>query len=196
MPIELIIAAIVIGLLIGGLFIIKSKKEDKPRQAPPAPIVVPVQSWGPAIFPAAEDYIAWQKRNNFPVSDGEPIPRAVALADMQFVFNSVMGMMTYVADDGPHDYTGDLPMSAGDCEDFAIMFRYRALEAGIPRNCMRMVHVRTETGGWHAVLGIWTTSGLYVLDQRKGIKAGPWPYASAGYLEGHFEAGDKWGALQ
>ena len=190
MPIELIVAGVLAGI-VAVVFLLK-KREDK-LEAPPPPVAVPVKSWGSAGFDPALDYIAWQKRNNFPVSVGEPTPRPVALVDMIDVFENVMSEMTYVYDDGNEDYTLDPPMIAGDCEDFAIMFRLRLMKKGVPLDCMRMVHVRTETGGWHAVLGVWSLSGLYTLDQRKGA---PWPYASGGYLEGHFEAGDVWGALQ
>lgn len=55
---------------------------------------------------------------------------------------------------------------AGDCEDYALAKREKLIEAGWPRECVKLACCWTDTGVYHAVLTVDTTDGTYVLDNR------------------------------
>lgn len=57
-----------------------------------------------------------------------------------------------------------LPRSGiGDCEDIALEKRRLLIERGFPKGALRLVAGENSKEG-HAVLGIWTTTGVIVLD--------------------------------
>lgn len=56
---------------------------------------------------------------------------------------------------------------AGDCEDFALAYRARLVEAhGWPAGALRLALCETETGERHVVLTCETTGGTWILDNR------------------------------
>jgi predicted transglutaminase-like cysteine proteinase len=59
------------------------------------------------------------------------------------------------------------PVSAGDCEDYALLKQRTLDDAGFGANNLRMTVVLDEHGEGHAVLTVTTTQGDYVLDNRR-----------------------------
>ncbi|NDY73970.1 hypothetical protein DO021_19570 [Desulfobacter hydrogenophilus] len=62
----------------------------------------------------------------------------------------------------------------GDCEDYALLKRHLLLEAGWPKEKLRLATCYTETGGYHAVLiailgATWTDETWWVLDNREKL---------------------------
>ncbi|RWJ03508.1 transglutaminase-like cysteine peptidase [Mesorhizobium sp.] len=55
--------------------------------------------------------------------------------------------------------------SRGDCEDYALEKRRILIEKGIPAGALQIIELRLiKTGEGHAVLGVNTDRGLYILD--------------------------------
>lgn len=64
-----------------------------------------------------------------------------------------------------------LPVTAGDCEDYALMKRKLLMERGWPASSLLMTVVRDERGEGHAVLTARTAQGDFVLDNKvEGVK--------------------------
>ncbi len=59
-----------------------------------------------------------------------------------------------------------LPVTRGDCEDYALLKRKVLIERGWPAAALPMTVVRDETGEGHAVLTARTSAGDYVLDNK------------------------------
>jgi predicted transglutaminase-like cysteine proteinase len=59
-----------------------------------------------------------------------------------------------------------LPGRAADCEDFALEKKRRLMAAGVPAGAMQIVVATTERGEDHALLGVSTDKGFYLLDNR------------------------------
>ena len=55
----------------------------------------------------------------------------------------------------------------GDCDDYAITKRSELIKQGFSASALRMAICKTETGENHAVLVVVTSSGEYVLDNRR-----------------------------
>jgi predicted transglutaminase-like cysteine proteinase len=60
-----------------------------------------------------------------------------------------------------------LPETAGDCEDYVLLKRKLLAANGIPLGSLLITVVHDENGEAHAVLGIPTTQGDLVLDNRR-----------------------------
>jgi len=60
-----------------------------------------------------------------------------------------------------------LPTDAGDCEDIMLLKKTTLEAQGIPEESLRITVVLDENGRGHAVLTLVTTSGDYVLDNRR-----------------------------
>lgn len=60
-----------------------------------------------------------------------------------------------------------LPTDAGDCEDIMLLKKKMLTAQGIPDESLRITVVLDENGKGHAVLTLVTTSGDYVLDNRR-----------------------------
>ncbi len=60
-----------------------------------------------------------------------------------------------------------LPDAAGDCEDYVLLKRKRLLELGFPATSLLITVVLDENGEGHAVMTIPTSSGDFVLDNRR-----------------------------
>ena len=60
-----------------------------------------------------------------------------------------------------------LPTEAGDCEDYVLLKRKMLAEKGIPLASLLITVVHDENGEAHAVLGIPTTDGDLILDNRR-----------------------------
>lgn len=59
----------------------------------------------------------------------------------------------------------------GDCEDYVLLKRRLLIEAGFPRQSLLITVVREANGDGHAVLTLTTTSGDFVLDnKRDGVR--------------------------
>ncbi|KAA0700016.1 transglutaminase [Neorhizobium sp. P12A] len=56
------------------------------------------------------------------------------------------------------------PVTAGDCEDFALLKRRMLIQRGIPTSDLLMTVVRKPDGEGHAVLTLRTAQGDYILD--------------------------------
>jgi predicted transglutaminase-like cysteine proteinase len=56
------------------------------------------------------------------------------------------------------------PVTAGDCEDFALLKRRILIQRGIPASDLLMTVVRKPDGEGHAVVTLRTTDGDYILD--------------------------------
>lgn len=64
-----------------------------------------------------------------------------------------------------------LPISAGDCEDYALLKRKMLMARGWPASSLLMTVVRDERGEGHAVLTARMAQGDYVLDNKvDGVK--------------------------
>jgi predicted transglutaminase-like cysteine proteinase len=55
----------------------------------------------------------------------------------------------------------------GDCEDYVLLKRRLLIEAGFPRQSLLITVVREANGDGHAVLTLTTTSGDWVLDNKR-----------------------------
>lgn len=60
-----------------------------------------------------------------------------------------------------------LPTDAGDCEDIMLLKKKLLVEKGIPAEALRITVVLDENGGGHAVLTLITSTGDYILDNRR-----------------------------
>lgn len=60
-----------------------------------------------------------------------------------------------------------LPVSAGDCEDYALLKQRHLQQQGFPASSLRMTVVLDERAEGHAVLTVVTAQGDYVLDNRR-----------------------------
>lgn len=64
-----------------------------------------------------------------------------------------------------------LPVSAGDCEDYALLKRKLLMDRGWPASALLLTVVRDERGEGHAVLTARTAQGDFVLDNKvDGVK--------------------------
>lgn len=59
-----------------------------------------------------------------------------------------------------------LPVSRGDCEDYALLKQRVLLERGWPKSALLLTVVRDEKGEGHAVLTVRTSQGDYMLDNK------------------------------
>ena len=59
-----------------------------------------------------------------------------------------------------------IPMSRGDCEDYALLKRQRLIARGWPESALLMTVVRDEKGEGHAVLTARTLQGDFILDNK------------------------------
>lgn len=59
-----------------------------------------------------------------------------------------------------------LPVTRGDCEDFALLKRHRLIERGWPTGALLMTVVRDEKNEGHAILTARTSQGDFVLDNK------------------------------
>jgi predicted transglutaminase-like cysteine proteinase len=59
-----------------------------------------------------------------------------------------------------------LPITRGDCEDYALLKRHRLIKAGWPASALLMTVVLDEANEGHAVLTVRTSDGDYVLDNK------------------------------
>lgn len=59
-----------------------------------------------------------------------------------------------------------LPMTRGDCEDFALLKRQRLIKLGWPSSGLLITVVRDEKNEGHAVLTARTTQGDFILDNK------------------------------
>ena len=59
-----------------------------------------------------------------------------------------------------------LPVSRGDCEDYAILKRHNLMSLGWPASALLMTVVRDEKNEGHAVLTARTSQGDFVLDNK------------------------------
>lgn len=59
-----------------------------------------------------------------------------------------------------------MPVSRGDCEDYALMKRRRLLTLGWPASALLITVVRDEKNEGHAVLTARTTQGDFILDNK------------------------------
>ena len=70
-----------------------------------------------------------------------------------------------------------LNVSKGDCEDYVLAKRHALIKAGMPASALSIVYALARGEG-HAVLGVHTDRGIYVLDNlNKSIR----PIGSTGY---------------
>ena len=70
-----------------------------------------------------------------------------------------------------------LNVSKGDCEDYVLAKRHALIKAGVPASALSIVFALAGGAG-HAVLGVHTDRGIYVLDNlNKSIR----PIGSTGY---------------
>jgi predicted transglutaminase-like cysteine proteinase len=66
-----------------------------------------------------------------------------------------------------------LPMSRGDCEDYALLKRQVLMQRGWPASALLMTVVRDEKGEGHAILTARTAKGDFILD-NKVDEVKPW----------------------
>jgi predicted transglutaminase-like cysteine proteinase len=66
-----------------------------------------------------------------------------------------------------------IPMSRGDCEDYALLKRQVLMQRGWPASALLMTVVRDEKGEGHAILTARTAKGDYILD-NKVEEVKPW----------------------
>jgi predicted transglutaminase-like cysteine proteinase len=59
-----------------------------------------------------------------------------------------------------------IPVTKGDCEDYALLKRQRLMSRGWPASALLMTVVRDEKGEGHAVLTARTVQGDFVLDNK------------------------------
>lgn len=59
-----------------------------------------------------------------------------------------------------------LPLSKGDCEDYALLKRHVLMGRGWPASALLLTVVRDEKGEGHAVLTVRTSQGDYILDNK------------------------------
>ena len=59
-----------------------------------------------------------------------------------------------------------IPVSKGDCEDYALLKRQRLMARGWPASSLLITVVRDEKGEGHAVLTARTVQGDFVLDNK------------------------------
>jgi predicted transglutaminase-like cysteine proteinase len=60
-----------------------------------------------------------------------------------------------------------MPLTAGDCEDYALLKQNELKNLGFPANSLRLTVVMDENNEGHAVLTVVTAQGDYVLDNRR-----------------------------
>ena len=82
----------------------------------------------------------------------------------------------------------------GDCEDIQMLKRARLAAAGLPRRAMRMTVVIDETGEGHAVLGLRTDRGDFVLDNRHD-RVMPWSATGYVFVKREGAEGTGWVSL-
>lgn len=88
---------------------------------------------------------------------------------VRMVNTFVNGAITPVTDEvlyGTAEYW-TLPTDAGDCEDIMLLKKKLLVEKGIPAESLRITVVLDENGGGHAVLTLITSTGDYILDNRR-----------------------------
>lgn len=66
-----------------------------------------------------------------------------------------------------------IPMSRGDCEDYALLKRQVLMQRGWPASALLMTVVRDEKGEGHAILTARTAKGDFILD-NKVDEVKPW----------------------
>jgi predicted transglutaminase-like cysteine proteinase len=59
-----------------------------------------------------------------------------------------------------------IPMSRGDCEDYALLKRQVLMQRGWPASALLMTVVRDEKGEGHAILTARTSKGDFILDNK------------------------------
>jgi predicted transglutaminase-like cysteine proteinase len=59
-----------------------------------------------------------------------------------------------------------IPVTKGDCEDFALLKRKRLMARGWPASAVLLTVVRDEKGEGHAVLTVRTMQGDFILDNK------------------------------
>jgi predicted transglutaminase-like cysteine proteinase len=84
------------------------------------------------------------------------------------------------------------PVSAGDCEDYALAKRKRLLDMGVDSKYLRLATCWTETWEYHAVLIVTTNEGDYVLDNRYPL---PMMKQDLRYRWHKIQEGSKWYAI-
>ena len=76
----------------------------------------------------------------------------------------------------------ELPMVAGDCEDYALMKRDLLFQLGLPLSTLLLTVGTDADGGGHAVLTVVTDRGDFVLDNVEQ-KVLLWRDAEISYLK-------------
>jgi len=59
-----------------------------------------------------------------------------------------------------------LPVTRGDCEDYALLKRHRLMKLGWPASALLMTVVKDEKGEGHAILTARTLQGDFILDNK------------------------------
>jgi predicted transglutaminase-like cysteine proteinase len=90
------------------------------------------------------------------------------LAELDYVNRSVNHEITPATDleiyGQPEYWT--IPVTRGDCEDYALLKRHRLMARGWPASALLMTVVRDEKGEGHAVLTARTVQGDFILDNK------------------------------
>mgnify|MGYP005848983747 CR=1 FL=1 len=89
------------------------------------------------------------------------------LAELLNVHLSVNVRIRALPEDGVNRDEWEIPTSAGDCEDFALLKRHLLVLRGWPPSALRLTVTLNERGEGHTVLVVATDRGDLVLDNRR-----------------------------
>lgn len=175
------------GLGVGLYFKVFGKKSG-PKKIVEAKVVPPadlsrVSIGHPERYPPYEPYNAFVERTGWKVPIGDPELADIPYEDLHAQWRRVMQHMDYEEVNAVGHYNAEPWGKKGDCDKFVVTFRAALMEK-FPqfKSSYRVAHCLTRGKGssqvWHAVLLVWTTQGVYVLDNLKGA---PWPVEQTGY---------------
>ncbi len=91
--------------------------------------------------------------------------RLVELDEVNRLVNDAIAPMTDQEIYGVSEYW-TLPVSRGDCEDYALLKRQILMSRGWPKSSLLLTVVRDENGAGHAVLTVRTAQGDFIADNK------------------------------
>ncbi|HBF29514.1 MAG TPA: transglutaminase [Rhizobium sp.] len=107
-----------------------------------------------------------------PLSGGDAGPAALTpemwktILDVNYTINTAIRPETDMEQYGVEDYWA-YPVTAGDCEDYALLKRRTLIEKGIPASDLLITVVLQPSGEGHAILTVRTDHGDFVLDNMR-----------------------------
>lgn len=162
---------LLIALCSGALATLGSVEGRAHRQAPESRVSPFMRVYGPTLPPFG--FVSFCERHRSECLQG-PLEEArfeltpERLGELDHVNRSVNRLIEPATDQevyGVPEYWA-IPVSRGDCEDYALLKRQVLMMRGWPASALLMTVVRDEKGEGHAILTARTAKGDFMLDNK------------------------------